>query len=118
MAGTTIIWRRKPGGSGICCDGTALAQLRCMILPASRPMDFAGMFGAEASFVSQNSLPVAIEMSKEDLLKSLNPLHHLPLVGTIYRAATGENVPLPIRVLGAGITGGPAGMMGAAFMGL
>ena len=52
------------------------------------------------------------------MLKSLNPLHHVPVVGMIYRAATGESIPTPMRVLGAGIVGGPVGALGAAFMSL
>src|SRR4051794_30023257 len=89
-----------------------------MIQPSARPMDYASMFGSEAPVETQNALPVSIEVSKQELRNSLNPLQYVPVVGMIYRAATGETIPTPMRVLGAGITGGGLGMIGAAFMSL
>ncbi len=76
------------------------------------PPDGAGPIGPDQSW------PQPIEVSSAQLLKSLNPLHHVPVVGMIYRAATGETIPTPIRVLGAGIVGGPIGAIGAVFMSL
>lgn len=76
------------------------------------PPDGAGPIGPDQAW------PQPIEVSKEQLIKSLNPLHHVPVVGMIYRAATGETIPTPIRVLGAGIVGGGLGAIGAAFMSL
>ena len=55
-------------------------------------------------------------MPFKDALKALNPLHHVPVVGIIYRAVTGETIPAPLRILGAGIFGGPMGILGAALM--
>ena len=66
----------------------------------------------------ETSLPQPIEMSFATLVDGLNPLHHLPGVGMIYRAITGATVPEPLRILGAGLFGGPIGMMGAAMAGL
>jgi len=52
-----------------------------------------------------------------DFLSSLNPLQNLPVVGTIYRAITGESVLPGLRVVGSlvfGIvTGGPIGVLGS-----
>jgi hypothetical protein len=49
-----------------------------------------------------------------DLLSALNPLQYLPVVGTIYRAATGDVIPEPLRRLGSllvsGLLGGPVGV--------
>src|SRR4051812_34341686 len=89
-----------------------------MILPTPGPMDYGQMFGSETTLGPQNSLPVRLDVSTADVLKGLNPLHHVPVLGTMYRLATGETIPMPMRVLGAGITGGGLGMIGAAFMGL
>jgi hypothetical protein len=50
----------------------------------------------------------------EDVLKALNPLHHLPVVGTIYRAVTGETIQPAFRVLGGAAFGGVPGMLLAA----
>ena len=67
---------------------------------------------------ADNSEPKPLEMSFGELLGALNPLHHIPLLGMIYRGATGDTIPAPLRILGAGIAGGPMGMIGAALVGL
>ncbi len=76
------------------------------------PPDGAGPIGPDQAW------PVPVESNFTDLLRGLNPLHHVPVVGMIYRAATGETIPATMRVLGAGIVGGPLGMLGAGLMGL
>ena len=48
------------------------------------------------------------------LLSELNPLQYLPVVGTIYRAVTGDTIPETARFAGSlvvsGLTGGPLGV--------
>ena len=84
--------------------------------PASRlfgyatPPDGAGPIGPDGLW------PQPLDVPFSDVLKSLNPLQHVPGVGTIYRAATGDTIPAPLRILGAGIFGGPIGILGAAVM--
>lgn len=50
-----------------------------------------------------------------DVLSALNPLQYLPVVGTIYRAVTGNTIPEPIRLAGSlvvsGLMGGPVGVV-------
>ena len=50
-----------------------------------------------------------------EILSDLNPLQYLPVVGTIYRAVTGDTVPKPLReagsVLVGGLMGGPIGLV-------
>jgi hypothetical protein len=50
-----------------------------------------------------------------DVLSALNPLQYLPVVGTIYRAVTGNTIPEPIRMAGSlvvsGLMGGPIGVL-------
>jgi len=50
-----------------------------------------------------------------EVLSALNPLQYLPVVGTIYRAVTGDVIPEPIRRLGSlivsGLMGGPIGIV-------
>ncbi|MCX7931310.1 MAG: hypothetical protein N2588_02045 [Rhodovarius sp.] len=60
------------------------------------------------------AMPIAGRLTFRDVLRGLNPLHHLPVLGSIYRAATGEEVPAPMRVLGGALFGGPIGMLIAA----
>ena len=49
-----------------------------------------------------------------DILSDLNPLQYLPVIGTIYRAVTGDTIPKPMReagsVLVSGLMGGPIGV--------
>ncbi|MGA3004620.1 MAG: hypothetical protein ABSE20_23160 [Acetobacteraceae bacterium] len=48
-------------------------------------------------------------------LSTLNPLQYLPVVGTIYRAATGDVIPDAVRYTGSmiasGLLGGPIGLL-------
>lgn len=60
--------------------------------------------------------PVPGELTFGEFLAALNPLHHLPVVGTIYRAVTGETIQPALRVLGGGILGGPLGMLSTAVL--
>lgn len=59
-------------------------------------------------------VPTPGEISFRQILQGLNPLHHLPGVGIIYRAATGAEIHPTMRVLGGALFGGPIGMMAAA----
>ncbi len=50
-----------------------------------------------------------------DVLSALNPLQYLPVVGTIYRAMTGDTIPEALRIGGSmlvsGLLGGPVGLI-------
>lgn len=59
-------------------------------------------------------VPTPGTLSFDEVLRALNPLHHLPVVGSIYRAATGETISPALRVLGAAAFGGPIGMLSTA----
>ncbi len=95
-----------------------------MILPTPGPLDYTRLFGAAtppdgAGPIGENGAwPQAIEVSTKQVLQGLNPLQHLPVIGMVYRAATGETIPTTMRVAGAGLIGGPLGMIGAALMSL
>jgi hypothetical protein len=60
--------------------------------------------------------PIPGNLSFDELLTGLNPLHHLPVVGTIYREATGERIAPVMRVIGGALFGGPLGMLSSAVM--
>ena len=66
----------------------------------------------------ENGAPVAQTMTFNQFLHELNPLHHLPGVGMIYRAVTGESISPAMRVIGGAVTGGPLGALGAVVMSL
>lgn len=62
-------------------------------------------------------------LSFHEFLSELNPLQYIPVVGTIYRAVTGDTIPESARAVGSlvvsGLTGGPIGMaMNVALLGL
>jgi hypothetical protein len=60
------------------------------------------------------AMPIAGHVTFDEALRALNPLHHIPGVGMIYRAVTGEEIQPAFRVLGGLITGGPVGAITAA----
>ncbi len=88
-----------------------------MIIPSSGPTNqgVAASTGSEAAGPS-GGWPEALDVSSKDMMHALNPLQHVPVVGMIYRAVTGEGIPAPLRVAGAGLLGGPLGMIGAGLM--
>ena len=75
----------------------------------------------EASHPSGAASPSAAAASADapgisfhELLSELNPLQYVPVVGNIYRAVTGDNIPEPVHMAGcaifSGLTGGPIGV--------
>lgn len=46
----------------------------------------------------------------DDLIDIVNPLQHLPVVGHVYRAVTGDEIGMVPRMVGGFLFGGPAGM--------
>ena len=44
-----------------------------------------------------------------DILDVINPLQHIPVISTIYRAITGDEIKAPARILGGGVFGGVVG---------
>lgn len=46
-----------------------------------------------------------------ELLDVINPLQHLPLVSSLYRRITGDEIATPARVMGGALYGGPAGFL-------
>ena len=44
-----------------------------------------------------------------EFLDVVNPLHHIPVVGDLYREFTGDDISPVARVIGGGIYGGPLG---------
>jgi hypothetical protein len=48
-----------------------------------------------------------------DLIDLINPLQHLPIIGTIYRAITGNEISPGARLAGGMLFGGPIGLASA-----
>ena len=49
----------------------------------------------------------------DDFLDIINPLHHLPLISSIYREVTGDQISAHARILGGGLYGGGSGFVAA-----
>lgn len=60
------------------------------------------------------AVPMPVDISFGDFLANLNPLHHIPVVGWVYRQITGETVNPAFRALGGLAFGGPVGAIIAA----
>ncbi|MEQ1753504.1 MAG: hypothetical protein ABL973_05165 [Micropepsaceae bacterium] len=51
--------------------------------------------------------------SFDDFLDVINPLQHLPVVGMVYRAITGDEIKAPAKIAGDALFGGIYGFLGA-----
>jgi len=64
--------------------------------------------------IAPDSAASAAGLSFREVLSDLNPLQYLPVVGTLYRALTGDTIPRPLREAGSlvasGLMGGPVGI--------
>ncbi len=54
------------------------------------------------------------EFTFDDFLDIINPLQHIPLVSTLYREITGDEISPHARILGDTLFGGPSGFIAAA----
>lgn len=80
--------------------------------PASRPA--AARLGAPPALGEGEHVPMPGETSFGEFLSALNPLQHLPGIGTIYRAVTGDTIAPVYRVVGGFLMGGPVGAIASA----
>ena len=53
------------------------------------------------------------DFTLDDFIDIINPLQHLPLISTIYRALTGDKIKPAMRILGDIGYGGPSGFVGS-----
>jgi hypothetical protein len=51
------------------------------------------------------------ELSFSDLVDTLNPLQHIPIVSMIYREMTGNSLSAGARIFGGALYGGPVGLV-------
>lgn len=86
----------------------------------SQRLDLAGKksFESQINTAAFTDTPDTIHRSAEkpfgfgDLVDMVNPLHHIPVVGEIYRNATGDEIRGISKIVGGGVFGGPAGAAG------
>lgn len=49
----------------------------------------------------------------DDFVDLINPLQHIPVISTLYRAVTGDEIRAPVKVAGGALFGGPIGFVAA-----
>lgn len=81
-------------------------------------MDRGATPGADESAIDFDAIGTAIfgedGLTFDDLLDVINPLHHIPIVSTLYRHFTGDTIANGPRLAGGGLFGGLIGLAGAA----
>lgn len=77
-------------------------------------LDVAAPLSNAAPQQAATAVPVNHHLSFREVLSALNPLQYLPVIGTIYRAVTGDEIPEAMRRIGSlvvsGLLGGPIGV--------
>ncbi|MGA1859480.1 hypothetical protein VH569_26115 [Azospirillum sp. 11R-A] len=64
----------------------------------------------------EETLADRMSVGFDDLLDVVNPLQQLPVVSSVYREATGEEISIPARLAGGFLFGGLPGLIGSAAM--
>lgn len=67
---------------------------------------------ADASDVGYQGDPDQ-EFGLGDVIDMVNPLHHVPVVGHLYREVTGDDIKPIARIVGGSVFGGPLGAAGS-----
>jgi hypothetical protein len=76
------------------------AALPVAVPPASVPADQKSASSGSGSKTSE------WDFSFHNLLDIVNPLEHLPIIGTLYRAITGTHIGIPEKIAGDALYGG------------
>jgi hypothetical protein len=64
------------------------------------------------------AVPIPGQATFDEFVQALNPMHHIPVVGHIYRAVTGEKINPAFQVVGGALFGGIAGLITSALVAL
>lgn len=65
--------------------------------------------GAQLPDIAYEASPDSDEYTFGDVIDMINPLQHLPLIGTIYRKFSGDTIKPMSNIIGGAIFGGPVG---------
>lgn len=100
-------------GLGLRPSATSLSSMGAQSLPEPASPPARPPFPAEEQTAARSG-----RSTFRDILHALNPLQHLPVVGMIYRAVTGDTISPAVRIAGSVVTsmlmGGPIGILGTA----
>ena len=112
-------------GTVLACVSEAMADPISPALAALPPKPLPEPSAASRSPVAESSAETSGSfwghdgpMTFGDFIDLINPLQHIPVVSTIYRAITGDEIGAGARAIGGLIYGGPAGMLTAGLTSL
>ncbi len=74
--------------------------------------------GESASAQSSNPMFGKDGFTFGDFLDIINPLQHIPIVSSVYRAMTGDKIDPGARLVGGGLFGGPIGLAASIVSGI
>ena len=72
-------------------------------------MDIGAIQDAQTLQVKEKQRDTQSSFGFFDLLDMINPLQHIPVVSTIYRAVTGDTIKPISNIVGGAVFGGPVG---------
>lgn len=94
---------------------TPKQQIASALSHAAQPHDPASHTGSESLLAynpGQNAPGTSEEFKFGDLVDMVNPLHHIPLVGHVYRELTGDEIKPIGQIMGGALYGGGLGAAG------
>ncbi len=102
MGGSVPVWTQEKTSKEVVASRLALAERT----GSTRPD---GIDNALAYSPSEKESAPGDEFSFGDIVDMVNPLHHIPVVGSIYREISGDNIKPISKIIGGGVFGGAAG---------
>lgn len=79
-------------------------------------LDAAGVFDRGSPLDADAAVPLPGQATFDEVVQALNPMHHIPIVGHIYRAVTGEKINPAFQALGGALFGGISGVVTSALI--
>jgi hypothetical protein len=80
---------------------------------ASVPQAGAPSSNSPSSDSPSSDSPFSFHALLHDLFEVANPLQHIPVISTLYRAITGDKIGIPEKLAGDFLYGGPLGLVGS-----
>jgi hypothetical protein len=117
-------WQETPGAAAQICQKAARPLARRLLRDEDMSLDpsfSAPTFDANARFADPVAAMPSVNRESRfwgedglrfgDLLDAINPLQHIPVVSTVYRALTGDEIAPGARLAGGTLFGGPLGFL-------
>jgi hypothetical protein len=100
-------------GAGLAWRGAMPASASMQLAANTQAMRQAAVASAAAAPAAQSQGGFSLKTAFHDLLDIVNPLQHLPVVGTLYRAITGDKIGTVEKIAGDALYGGLWGAVGS-----